>query len=101
MSLNGTLKRYIPLLLHPQSEELNVLTYISYLGIGLLATLFLYQSLAPRHEKGGIRKLGGLPLATAWAFFTKRYDFIWANFGSDPHFKFKVLQVGLFSYVQG
>jgi hypothetical protein len=99
MSLNDTLTRYLPRLqnLHMQNKEFDVLSTFSYLGVGLLTTLFLYQYLIPKHdsEKGAIRKLGGFPIFTAWIFFTKRYDFIWANFGSDPspHFKFKVLHV--------
>jgi hypothetical protein len=95
MSLTDILTRHLPRLqnLHMQSNEL---TSFSYLGIGLLAILFLYRHLASRDDTGGIRKLGGFPIFTAWTFFAKRYDFIWANFESDPspHFKFNVLQVG-------
>ena len=75
----------------------------SYLGgIGLLTTLFLCRYLTSilKGEKGAIRKLGGFSIFTAWIFFTKRHDFIWENFGSDPspHFKFNVLHVlGLLS----
>ena len=99
MSLNHTLTRYLPRLqdVQTQSKEFFVLTSFSYqIGIGLLATFFLYRYLAARNEKGSIRKLRGFSVFTAWTFFTKRYDFIWANFESDPspHFKFNVLQVG-------
>ena len=97
MSLNDTLTRYLPRFqnLHTQNKEFDPLSSFSYLGIGLLTTLFLYRYLIPKDEKGAIRKLGGFPILTAWTFFSKRYDFIWANFGSDPspHFKFNVLQV--------
>jgi hypothetical protein len=97
MSLNYTL-RYLPRSgwqdLHMQN--IDVLSSFKYLGIGL-ATLpvLLYWYLIPKDEKGAIRKLGGFPIFTAWTFFTKRYDFIWENFGSDPspHFKFNVLHV--------
>jgi sterol 14-demethylase len=92
MSLNDTLP---PLQnVRPLNNESHVLSSFSYLGIGLVATLFLYRYLTLRIETGGIRKLGGFPIFTAWTFFTKRYDFIWTNFGSDPspHFKFNVLQ---------
>jgi hypothetical protein len=95
MSLNDTLP---PLQdLHPQN---NVLSSFSYIAIGLVATWILYRYLTLTIEKDGIRKLGGFPIFTAWTFFTKRYDFIWANFGSDPrpHFKFNVLQVGPFFF---
>jgi hypothetical protein len=103
MSLNDILTRYLPRLqdVHTESKEFHVLTSFSYLSIGLLASLLLYRHLTPRDDKGGIRKLGGFPIFTAWTFFTKRYDFIRANFESDPspHFKFNVLQVGPLSAV--
>ena len=97
MSLNDVL-RYLPHWqdLHMHDKEFNVLSSFSYLGIGLLTTLLLYRYLISKVEKPAIRKLGGFPIFTAWTFFTKRYDFIWENFGSDPtspHFKFKVLHV--------
>lgn len=93
MASNGTLKDYLPLL-HEKSKEYDLLTSLPYVGIGLLVTLLLYRLLTPK-EKGAIRQLGGLSILSAWAFFTKRYDFLWANFGNDLHFKFNVLQVGL------
>ena len=103
MSLNDTFNRYAPLLqvFQARSKEFDVLTSVSYLSIGLLATFFLSRYLSPKDEKGAIRKLGGFPIFTAWSFFTKRYDFIWANFGNDPHFKFQVLHVGLFLCIVG
>ncbi|KAF8816057.1 cytochrome P450 [Phlegmacium glaucopus] len=93
MSLNDTFQRY-PLLqdLHARSKEFDVLTSVSYIGIGLLAALFLSRYLIRNDENGAIRNLGGFPIFAAWKFFTKRYDFIWANFGNDTHFKFQVLQ---------
>jgi sterol 14-demethylase len=77
---------------HPQSNEYH-LSFFSYIGIGLVATWFLYRYLTLRIENDGIRKLGGFPIFTAWSFFSKRYDFIRANFERDPspHFKFNVL----------
>ena len=97
MPLNDTL-RYLPrwLDLQTQNKEFDVLSSISYLSIGLLTTLLLYRYLIPKVVKGTIRKLGGFSIITAWTFFTKRHDFIWANFGRDSslHFKFNVLHVG-------
>ena len=88
-----------------QNKEFDALSSFSYLGIVLLTTLFLYRYLIPKDEKGAIRKLGGFPIFTAWTFFSKRHDFIWANFESDPspHFKFNVLHVSplSLSLVQG
>ena len=98
MSLNDAL-RYLPGWqdLHTQNKEFDVLSSFSlaYLGIGLLTTLLLYRYLVLKVENGPIRRVGGFPIFTAWTFFTKRYDFIWVNFGNDPspHFKFNVLHV--------
>ena len=101
MSLNET-SRYLPRWqdFHKQSKEFDVLSFL-YLGIGLLTTLYLYRYLFPKEEKNAIRKLGGFPIFTAWTFFTRRYDFIWENFGSDPRplFKFNVLHVS-FSFLK-
>ena len=74
----------------------DVLSTALYLGLGLLVTLFLYRYLTPK-EKGAVRQLGGLSILSAWKFFNQRYDFIWANFGRDLHFRFNVLHVGLLS----
>ena len=95
MSLNET-SRYLLRWqdFHKQSKEFDILSFL-YLGIGLLTTLYLYRYLFPKDEKNAVRKLGGFPIFTAWTFFTRRYDFIWENFRSDPspHFKFNVLHV--------
>ena len=96
-AVNGTLKRYVPNPL-TQSKGFDPLSTIPYITVGLLAALFLYRYLTPE-EKGGIRQLGGLPILSAWAFFAKRYDFVWANFGRDLHFRFKVFHVGPFIYI--
>ena len=95
MSLNDTWP-YLPhwQYLHAQNKEFDVQSFL-YLGIGLLTTLFFYRYLILKDKKNEIRKLGGFSIFTAWSFFAKRYDFISANFGSDPspHFKFNVLHV--------
>ena len=96
MSLNDALRYLTRCQWYTQNKIFDVLLSFSYLGIGLLTILFLYRYLfLPKDEKGAIRKLGGFPIFTAWTFFTKRHDFIWANFRSDPspHFKFNVLRV--------
>ena len=103
MSLNETwryLSRWQDL--QNQSKEFDALSSL-YLGIGLLTTLYLYRYLFSKDEKDGIRKLGGFPIFTAWTFFTRRYDFIWENFNSDPrpHFKFNILRVISFLFVIG
>ncbi|KDR74009.1 hypothetical protein GALMADRAFT_71675 [Galerina marginata CBS 339.88] len=76
----------------PQQTQGNVLTALSSLALAILA--FAVYRLVTPSERGSIRRLGGLPIVTAWTFFSKRYDFLWSNFrnSSDPHFKFQVLQ---------
>ena len=61
---------------------------VAILAIGV------YYLLSPK-DKSSIRRLGGFPIVTAWAFFSRRYDFLWKHFKSSdtPHFKFQVLQV--------
>jgi hypothetical protein len=81
------------LLQHLPEDKLGILTYASSAVLAFIAYL-VYTALSPSN-KGSIRQLGGFPVLTAWTFFTKRYDFIWANFAknSSLHFKFQVLQV--------
>ena len=55
----------------PQMLFLTIITFIS--------VTFFYSSNG-RH----VEVLGGFPIFTAWRFFAKRYDFIWANFGNEP-----------------
>jgi len=42
-----------------------------------------------------VNDLGGIPIISAWQFFTRRYDFIRQQFRKSgrKHFRFKVLQV--------
>jgi hypothetical protein len=66
--------------------------FFTTLAIGVLmslATLF-----RPSKTKAGVHDLGGIPIFTAWTFFTKRYDFLWKHFNSGKkYFQFRVLQV--------
>ncbi len=84
---------------------LDVLSHINHFLSGLFVTYgpsaalvilacFIYYIATPS-SKGSIRTLGGFPVLTAWTFFTRRYDFLWDNFGKNaaPHFKFNVLHV--------
>ena len=77
----------------PADGRINVLTGLSSLALAILAVV-VYRLLSPS-QKGSIRTIGGIPILTAWTFFSKRYDFLWKNFRSipDPHFRFQVLQV--------
>ncbi|PPQ80150.1 hypothetical protein CVT26_011784 [Gymnopilus dilepis] len=76
----------------PAEGRINVLTGLSSLALAILAVV-VYRLLSPS-QKGSIRTIGGIPILTAWTFFSKRYDFLWKNFRSipDPHFRFQVLQ---------
>ncbi|KAJ7672338.1 cytochrome P450 [Mycena polygramma] len=64
----------------------------SSLGTGLILTLgYLY--LKPRRQSK-IRQLGGFWLFNAWAFFTKRYDFVGDGFRrtGEKIFRFRILK---------
>ncbi|KAJ3502212.1 hypothetical protein NLJ89_g8989 [Agrocybe chaxingu] len=95
MSLNATLLA-VPSILRDFSPagagELSLLRSASTVSAVLLA-VYVYRLLAPS-AKGSIKQLGGIPIVTAWTFFTKRYDFLWSHFkkSTDPHFRFQVLQ---------
>lgn len=59
----------------------------------IFSTLSFY--LLRTTSDGKLYDLGGVPILTAWSFFSKRYDFIRMNFkrsGGLP-FRFRVLQV--------
>ncbi|KAF8890286.1 cytochrome P450 [Gymnopilus junonius] len=76
----------------PPEAQVNVLTGLSSVALAALAWV-VYRAISPS-EKGSIRHLGGIPIFTAWTFFSKRYDFLWKHFreSAAPHFKFQVLQ---------
>ena len=62
------------------------------LAVGILMTVATL--LHPSKSKAGVHDLGGIPVFTAWTFFTKRYDFLWKHFNSGKkYFQFRVLQV--------
>ncbi|PPR06515.1 hypothetical protein CVT24_002629 [Panaeolus cyanescens] len=75
------------------NDPTKLLSTLSPIGIALLVGALAYRALSSK-DKSNVRQLGGIPVFTAWTFFTKRYDFLWKNFRSipDPIFKFKVLQ---------
>ena len=63
------------------------------LAAGVVMTLATF--LRPSKLKASVHDLGGIPVLTAWTFFTKRYDFLWKHFNSGKkYFQFRVLQVG-------
>jgi len=60
----------------------------------LILTIFSFYLLRTTSD-GKLYDLGGIPILTAWTFFSKRYDFMRDNFklsGGLP-FRFRVLQV--------
>ncbi|KJA20468.1 hypothetical protein HYPSUDRAFT_203783 [Hypholoma sublateritium FD-334 SS-4] len=76
--------------IYPPSSG-TLVTYGAAAALALLVYL-IYSTVVP-DDSGSIRTLGGFPVLTAWAFFTRRYDFLWGNFQKHaaPHFKFSVL----------
>ena len=66
--------------------------FLSALAIGVLTTLATL--LRSSKSKAGVHDHGGIPVFTAWTFFTKRYDFLQKHFNSGKkYFQFRVLQV--------
>ena len=66
---------------------------ISYITLAIGVVVILSSRLLPS-QSGGVHNLGGIPILAAWAFFTKRYDFLWKHFNSEKkYFQFRVLQV--------
>ena len=62
--------------------------------VALILPIFCFYLLRTTSD-GKLYDLGGVPILTAWTFFSKRYDFIRRNFkrsGGLP-FRFRVLQV--------
>jgi hypothetical protein len=73
-------------------------TTIVFASLGvLLCSFFLFRT----RTDGKIHDLGGIPLVTAWTFFTKRWDFVRGHFASTggKMYKFRVLQVGCFDFL--
>ncbi|PPR02168.1 hypothetical protein CVT24_011356 [Panaeolus cyanescens] len=60
--------------------------------VAVLVGAVAYRCLTPKAQNK-IHSLGGIPVITAWKFFSKRYDFLWEHFNriSEPMFTFKVL----------
>ena len=66
----------------------------AWLFATLILTISTFYVLRTTSD-GKLYDLGGLPILTAWTFFSKRYDFMRGNFersGGLP-FRFRVLQV--------
>jgi len=68
--------------------------YLTASLVGIAVPLLLFFSLRSTFD-GKVLDLGGIPLLTAWAFFSKRFDFIQSNFkrSGGTIFRFRVLQV--------
>ena len=66
----------------------------AWLLAALVLPIFSFYLLRTTSD-GKLYELGGVPILTAWTFFSKRYDFMRGNFnlsGGLP-FRFRVLQV--------
>lgn len=61
----------------------------------ILCTSYIYKlAFTARSDDKTIHALGGFSIANAWRFFTKRGDFLRANFEKGHElYSFKVLQV--------
>jgi len=74
-------------------------TSIVFASLGVLLCSFIFFR---KRTDGKIHHLGGIPLLTAWTFFTRRWDFVRGHFASTggKMYKFRVLQVGCFIFSQ-
>jgi len=81
-----------PTVLTPGWPPTDSVVFLTTLAVGVLMTLAtLFR---PSKSKAGVHDLGGIPIFTAWTFFTKRYDFLQKHFKSGKkYFQFRVLQV--------
>src|SRR3954468_4871092 len=65
-------------------------------SISLCLVAFLVSNCLVRSPPdAGVYDIGGLPIVTAWPFFTKRFDFLQRHFKKTggKMFKFKILRV--------
>jgi hypothetical protein len=71
-----------------------LLSALLFLGLSTLFTFYRTNSQKSNSELN-IPEPGGLSLITTWPFFSKRDDFVWANFKKTgaQMFRFRVLQV--------
>ncbi|KAG6909648.1 hypothetical protein DXG01_016228 [Tephrocybe rancida] len=74
------------------SASPSLATILATLGVATV-TIAAIQSLGRRSASESIYELRGTSFLVAWPFFTKRYDFIWANFKKTgaKMFRFHVL----------
>ena len=81
-------------LTHPSGW--GVETHITTIAVAILGIILASTFLLHPTKDGNIYDLGGLPLITAWSFFTKRWDFIHRHFATTggKMFRFRVVQVG-------
>ncbi|KAJ7784926.1 cytochrome P450 [Mycena maculata] len=81
---------------HPYFSQTTLATaLISATAVGVMSASYLYfnrPALKSRDKE--IHELGGVPLLNAWAFFTRRYDFLRETFQrtGETLFRFRVLQ---------
>ena len=93
----STMKASFSLL--PNPTEWSIETHISTIAIATLGMIILSSSYFLRTKKNGnVYDLGGIPIVTAWTFFTKRWDFLHCHFANSRGrmFRFRVMQVSLF-----
>ena len=88
---------YLEFNLFPNLNLMDLTTHLTALACVVLATaLATFSFLRPRSTgKENVYDLRGIPIITAWTFFTKRYDFFREKFkeSGGRAFRFKVLQV--------
>ena len=82
----------------PNPVEWGIETHIITIAIATLGIILGSSYVLRTKKDGNVYDLGGIPIVTAWTFFTKRWDFLRGHFSytGGKMFRFRVMQVSLF-----
>lgn len=92
-TLKATFSPVARLLSNP--SEWGIETHISTIAIATLGVILGSVYVLRTKQDGNVYDLGGIPIVTAWTFFTKRWDFLRGHFANTggKMFRFRVMQV--------
>ena len=97
-SLKVTFSPVARLLPDPAEWGIESLSHIVTIAIITLGIILGSSYILRTKKDGNVYDLGGIPIVTAWTFFTKRWDFLRCHFADTrgKMFRFRVMQVSLF-----
>ena len=81
-------------------SEWGIETHIRTIAIATLGVILGSAYVLRTKKDGNVYDLGGIPIVTAWTFFTKRWDFLRGHFANTggKMFRFRVMQVSLVNF---